>query len=73
MIPREPLGRFNWLDSRALPQLAVLEFKDVILSLEECRVFVQRQEVRLKPQEFRLLKFFMSYPQQVWSRSQLLT
>lgn len=56
----------------SLPQLPVLQFKDVTLYLQECRVTVRDQEVSLSPKEFRLLELFLNYPRRVWSREQLL-
>ncbi|MBD2776433.1 response regulator transcription factor [Iningainema tapete] len=55
-----------------LPQLPVLQYKDVTLYPQECRVLVRGQEVSLSPKEFRLLELFMSYARRVWSREQLL-
>lgn len=71
-MPPQPIDRFYLLYSDSLSELPVLQFQDVILSTLECRVFVRGQEVKLKPQEFRLLKFLISHAQQVWSRRQLL-
>lgn len=56
----------------SLPQLSVLQFKDVTLYPQECRVTVRGQEVNLSPKEFRLLELFINYPRRVWSREQLL-
>jgi len=56
----------------SLPQLPVLQFKDVTLYLQQCRVTVREQEVSLSPKEFRLLELFLNYPRRVWSREQLL-
>lgn len=55
-----------------LPQLPVIQYKDVTLYPQECRVLVRGQEVNLSPKEFRLLELFMSYARRVWSREQLL-
>lgn len=55
-----------------LPQPPVLQFKDVTLYPQECRVIVRGEEVNLSPKEFRLLDMFMSYPRRVWSREQLI-
>ncbi|MDV2991317.1 MAG: Alkaline phosphatase synthesis transcriptional regulatory protein SphR [Chroococcidiopsis sp. SAG 2025] len=55
-----------------LPQVPILQFKDVTLYPQECRVTVRAQEVSLSPKEFRLLELFMTYPRRVWSREQLL-
>lgn len=56
----------------ALPQSPVLQYKDVTLYPQECRVLVRGQQVNLSPKEFRLLEVFMSYARRVWSREQLL-
>ena len=56
----------------SLPQATVLQFKEVTLYPQECRVLVRGQEVNLSPKEFRLLELFMNYPRRVWSREQLL-
>ena len=50
----------------------VLNYKEITLYPQECRVLVRGQEVNLSPKEFRLLELFMSYTRRVWSREQLL-
>lgn len=55
-----------------LPQIPVLQFKDIALYPQECRVMVRQAEVSLSPKEFRLLELFINYPRRVWSREQLL-
>jgi len=55
-----------------LPQLAMLQFKEVTLYPQECRVVVRGQEINLSPKEFRLLELFISHTRRVWSREQLL-
>ena len=55
-----------------LPASPSLQFKDVTLYPQECRVLVRGKEVNLSPKEFRLLDLFMSYPRRVWSREQLI-
>ena len=54
------------------PEPQVLQFGEIILYPQECRVIVRSEEVNLSPKEFRLLELFMSYPRRVWSREQLL-
>lgn len=56
----------------SLPQTPVLQFRDVTLFPQECRVTVRGDEVSLSPKEFRLLELFMSSPRRVWSRDQLI-
>lgn len=55
-----------------LPQPMVLQHRDIVLYVQECRVVVRQQEVNLSPKEFRLLELFMTYPRRVWSRENLL-
>ncbi len=50
----------------------VLNYKEITLYPQECRVLVRDEEVNLSPKEFRLLELFMSYTRRVWSREQLL-
>jgi two-component system phosphate regulon response regulator PhoB len=50
----------------------LIQFQDVTLYPEECRVVVRGVDVVLSPKEFRLLELFMQYPRRVWSREQLL-
>jgi two-component system, OmpR family, phosphate regulon response regulator PhoB len=50
----------------------VLQFQDVTLYPEECRVLVRGAGVVLSPKEFRLLELFMQHPRRVWAREQLL-
>ncbi|MBD2480913.1 winged helix-turn-helix domain-containing protein [Planktothrix sp. FACHB-1365] len=55
-----------------LPAPVMLQYKEVILYPEECRVLLRGEEIKLSPKQFRLLELFMSYPRRVWSREQLL-
>jgi two-component system, OmpR family, phosphate regulon response regulator PhoB len=54
------------------PDTPVLQFQDVTLYPEECRVLVRGAGVVLSPKEFRLLELFMQHPRRVWAREQLL-
>lgn len=54
------------------PQSSVLQFRDITLYPQECRVMVRDEEINLSPKEFRLLELFMGYPRRVWSREQLI-
>ncbi|MGF1602918.1 MAG: response regulator transcription factor [Thermosynechococcaceae cyanobacterium] len=53
-------------------QGAKLQYREICLYTEECRVTVQNQEVNLAPKEFRILELFLSYPRRVWPREQIL-
>ncbi|MCT7950323.1 response regulator transcription factor [Ancylothrix sp. C2] len=54
------------------PQPQTLNFGDITLYPQECRVIVRGEELNLSPKEYRLLDLFMSSPRRVWSRDQLL-
>lgn len=54
------------------PQSPVLQFGDIALYPQECRVIVRGGELSLSPKEYKLLELFMSYPRRVWSRDLLL-
>ncbi len=54
------------------PDTPVLEFQEIALYPEECRVLVRGTPVNLSPKEFRLLELFMQHPRRVWAREQLL-
>ncbi|MEM7554675.1 MAG: response regulator transcription factor [Cyanobacteria bacterium P01_A01_bin.84] len=73
---RELIARVRALLRRqrlcSLPQTPVLQYKDISLYPQECRVLVRGEETNLSPKEFRLLEVFMSYARRVWSREQLL-
>ena len=56
----------------SLPQTSVLQWRDISLYPQECRVTVRGEEISLSPKEFRLLELFLSYPRRVWSREQLI-
>ena len=55
-----------------IPDSPVLQFQDICLYSEECRVLVRGSSVDLSPKEFRLLELFMQHPRRVWGRDQLL-
>ncbi|MGB3532548.1 MAG: response regulator transcription factor [Microcoleaceae cyanobacterium] len=55
-----------------LPNPTMLQYKQITLYQEECRVEIRGEDVKLSPKQFRLLELFMSYPKRVWSREQLL-
>ena len=49
-----------------------LEYEDVVMDVEEHRVFRGDTALKLGPTEFRLLATFMERPGRVWSREQVL-
>ncbi len=71
---RELLARVNAVLRRAGPAAhdGQLEIGGVRLDQAAHRVFVGAEELSLGPTEFRLLRFFLSHPERVFSRAQLL-
>lgn len=54
------------------PQTPVLQYQDITLFPQECRVTIRGEEISLSPKEFRLLELFIGSPKRVWSREQLI-
>ncbi|WP_425443597.1 response regulator transcription factor [Stenomitos frigidus] len=74
---RELIARCRSLLRRASrqPQLQeqlVVQFQEIALYPQECRVTVRDEAVSLSPKEFTLLELFMNNPRRVFSRDQLL-
>jgi two-component system, OmpR family, phosphate regulon response regulator PhoB len=72
--PRELLARVNAVLRRVAPAGGeeLVEFEGLTLDAASHRVTVGEQTVALGPTEFRLLSFFMTHPERVYSRNQLL-
>jgi len=70
--PRELLARIQAVLRRSAPDAAPLQAACVHLEPSSQRVFVGGKSVHLGPSEYRLLLFFMSHTERVYSRSQLL-
>ena len=72
--PRELVARIKAVLRRTVTHSHTekLEIKDLSLDSEEHRVTVNGTEVVMGPTEFRLLQFFMSHPEKVYSREQVL-
>jgi two-component system phosphate regulon response regulator PhoB len=72
--PRELVARIRAVLRRASPEGEEerIEVGDLSLDTAGHRVRVGGEEVHLGPTEFRLLRFFMSHPDRVYSRGQLL-
>jgi two-component system phosphate regulon response regulator PhoB len=58
--------------AKTTPEASVLMYRDIVLYLNELRVTVSDREVALSPKEFRILELFMTHPNQVWSREELI-
>ena len=72
--PNELLARIRAVLRRKAPQAldSVVEVGGLRLDPSTRRVMRAQTEVRLGPTEFRLLHFFMTHPERVHSRAQLL-
>ena len=49
-----------------------IELGGITLDSEEHRVAIEQSQVTLSPTEYRLLEFFLTHPDKVYSRNQLL-
>jgi two-component system phosphate regulon response regulator PhoB len=72
--PKELAARIKAVLRRRAPELAddVIEILGVRLDPAARRVSVDGRPVEMGPTEFRLLHFFMTHPDRIYSRSQLL-
>lgn len=70
----ELMARLRAVLRRTTPGMAAnsIEFADIALDRDACRVHRAGREVRLGPTEFRLLDTLISRPGRVYSREQLL-
>lgn len=71
---RELVARIQAVLRRAAPEGSgeVLSFGGLVLNVSSHRVTANGDSLELGPTEFRLLRFFMSHPERVFSRGQLL-
>src|SRR3989454_853315 len=72
--PRELLARIKAVMRRRAPELTddVVEIADLKLDPVAHRVSAAGGNIDLGPTEFRMLHFFMTHPERVYSRAQLL-
>lgn len=72
--PREMLSRIKAVLRRSghSEQEKAIEVEGVKLDPNSHRVFVEQVPVTMGPTEFKLLKFFMTHQERVYSRAQLL-
>ncbi|MBM4233153.1 MAG: phosphate regulon transcriptional regulatory protein PhoB [Gammaproteobacteria bacterium] len=72
--PRELVARINAVLRRVDPQVEgeVMSFEGLSLDTVAHRVLADGRPVSLGPTEYRMLEFFMSHPDRVYSREQLL-
>lgn len=72
--PRELQARIKAVLRRAVPMSSeeIIEVDGLALDPVSHRVTVDDQNLEMGPTEFRLLHFFMTHPERVFTRSQLL-
>ena len=72
--PRELLARIKAVMRRRAPQLTddVVQIADLKLDPVAHRVSAAGSHIDLGPTEFRMLHFFLTHPERVYSRAQLL-
>ncbi|HHM06038.1 MAG TPA: phosphate regulon transcriptional regulatory protein PhoB, partial [Gammaproteobacteria bacterium] len=72
--PRELVARINAVLRRAAPHMAdeIIEVDGLCLDAASHRVTARGDVLEMGPTEYRLLHFFMTHPERVYSRGQLL-
>ncbi len=72
--PKELISRIKAVLRRSgkIHDLTQIKFQDIILDTEQHRVSIADKEVDVSPTEFRLLSFFLTHPDKVYNRTQLL-
>jgi two-component system, OmpR family, phosphate regulon response regulator PhoB len=72
--PRELLARINAVLRRAMPAEGSerIEIEGLVLDQSSQRVSSGERTVALGPTEYRMLAFFMTHPERVYTREQLL-
>ncbi|MDP2177986.1 phosphate regulon transcriptional regulator PhoB [Methylicorpusculum sp.] len=72
--PKELVARIRAVLRRAgkIQDLAQISLGDIILDTEQHRLTLGDKQLEVSPTEFRLMQFFMTHPDKVYSRTQLL-
>jgi two-component system, OmpR family, phosphate regulon response regulator PhoB len=72
--PKELVARIKAVMRRSgkLNESALIEAGDLVLDTEQHRLKIGEEVLDVSPTEFRLMQFFMTHPDKVYSRSQLL-
>ncbi|MGB5278375.1 MAG: phosphate regulon transcriptional regulator PhoB [Gammaproteobacteria bacterium] len=69
---RELKSRIHAVLRRSMPEEQPIQFGELYLDPVSQRVKVLEESINLPPTEFRLLHYFMSHPDRVFTRGQLL-
>jgi two-component system phosphate regulon response regulator PhoB len=72
--PKELVSRIKAVLRRSgkIHDLTQIKFQDISLNTEQHSVKIGDKEIEISPTEFRLLKFFLTHPNKVYTRTQLL-
>ncbi|MFZ2451287.1 MAG: phosphate regulon transcriptional regulator PhoB [Methylovulum miyakonense] len=72
--PKELVARIRAVLRRSgkIQGLAQIALGDLILDTEQHRLSIGDKQLEVSPTEFRLMQFFMTHPDKVYSRTQLL-
>ncbi|NOQ63961.1 MAG: phosphate regulon transcriptional regulatory protein PhoB [Methyloprofundus sp.] len=72
--PKELVSRIKAVLRRSgkIHDLTQIKFQDIILDTTQHRVSIADHVIDISPTEFRLLSFFLSHPDKVYNRTQLL-
>jgi len=72
--PRELIARIKAVLRRSAPhtESETIEIDNLVLDTASHRIMINDESLELGPTEYRLLHFFMTHPERVYSRSQLL-
>ena len=72
--PKELVARIRAVLRRSgkLQGSTAIVLGDLVLDTEQHRLSIGQQQLEVSPTEFRLIHFFMTHPDKVYSRSQLL-
>lgn len=72
--PRELMARIRAVLRRRMPEMSdeTVKFAGLVLSPVTHRVSANGTQIDIGPTEFRILHFFMTHPERVYSRTQLL-
>jgi len=72
--PKELVSRIKAVLRRSgkIHDLTQIKFQDIILDTAQHRASIAGTEIDISPTEFRLLSFFLTHPDKVYNRTQLL-
>jgi two-component system, OmpR family, phosphate regulon response regulator PhoB len=72
--PKELIARIRAVLRRTgkLQGSSTIVLGDIVLDIEQHRFSIGTQQLEVSPTEFRLIHFFMTHPDKVYSRTQLL-